>query len=152
MSQVVTIHADGKISGLQPKPGKGFDLRTLGKAKIERASEILFSEEHQQWYVKIVKGRYAGKVITHPMLSVLDGRLHRFSASDLTAYFAEYDDAVLAEIAVLDHIRLTEGPDALDWITKKDPSDLLPSEGPRFVAYHRPRPTERKAINTLTKG
>lgn len=111
--QVVTIEPNGRISGLQTKPGKGFDLRSLGKAKIERASEVLFCEDKQQWYVEIRKGRYSGKRITYPMLSAVTNTTLKFTASDPTVYFNEYDDAVKGEIALLDHIRLTEGPQAL---------------------------------------
>ena len=111
--QVVTIEPGGRVSGLQVKPGKGFDLRTLGDAKIERASEVLWDQDKQQWYVEIRKGRYTGKVITWPMMSAVSGQLASYLASEPTAYFAEYDDAVAAEIAVLDHIRKNEGPEAL---------------------------------------
>lgn len=111
--QVITVHPDGTLSGLQVKPGKGIDLRQFGTANIQRASEVLFNEDRQQWFVEVRKGRYAGKQITWTMLAMATGQVFKMKANDPVAHFDEYDDAVNAEIAVLDHIRLTEGASAL---------------------------------------
>lgn len=111
-TQVISISPKGEVSGLQVKPGKGFDLRKLGKAKIERASEVLFNEDNQKWYVQIVKGKYAGDTVTYMRHQRALGE-PVMTNCDFTLHFNEYDEAVQAEIAVLDHIRLTEGPSAL---------------------------------------
>ena len=52
--QVITVHSDGKISGLQVKKGRGLDLRSFGPAKIVRASEIVWDEDNQAWAVEIM--------------------------------------------------------------------------------------------------
>ena len=62
--QVITVGPDGSISGLQVKPGQGVDLRDFGAANIKRASEIVFSEEAQLWYVQICLGKYSGHKVT----------------------------------------------------------------------------------------
>ena len=110
MRQVITIGTGGGISGLQVKPGKGLDLRQFGRAVIKRASEIVWDEQQQKWFVKILTGRYGGKVLFWSML-------HRAGFSEsrklAPAYFTDYDDAVKAEIAFLNHVRQTEGSAAL---------------------------------------
>jgi hypothetical protein len=111
--QVLTISPDGTIAGLQVKPGKGFDLRQMGRALITRASEVLFSEAKQQWYVEVRDGRAAGRLIDQEMVASALA-WDRLPMGTLTAtvrdvenvlVFEEYDDAVAAEIAVLDGLR-----------------------------------------------
>ena len=113
--QVIAFHTDGKVSGLQRKPGEGLDLRILGHASIVRASEVLWDEAEQKWFVKILIGKYAGKCITGSAMYAV-GHRDYISASDFAKppkLFTEYDTAVKAEVMVLDHIRFTEGPMAL---------------------------------------
>jgi hypothetical protein len=107
--QAITIGADGSVSGLQVKPGKGFDLRCLGKAIITRASEVEWCEARQLWFVTVKEGRYAGFVIDQAMtewagLSALPAGCERRPDNLIMA--GEYDDAVRLEIAVLDGLRL----------------------------------------------
>lgn len=109
MSQVITIHTDGAISGLQVKPNKGLDLRTLGKADIQRASEVLFDTDAQQWFVEIRKGKYEGQVITYDFYSEKTGKATLYHTSEPRMLFDEYEDAVACEIETLDAIRLREG-------------------------------------------
>jgi hypothetical protein len=112
-TQVVTVHPDGSISGLQRKPGQGFDLRTMGHAQIRRASEVIWDDMCQRWYVAILEPPFRGRT--------LDRHVCRDSGVNLTsvmpesalewdragcAMFFEYDDAVKAEIAVLDGLRV----------------------------------------------
>ena len=117
--QTITIGPEGGISGLQVKPGKGVDLRQFGPAKIERASEVLWDETEQKWYVECRKGVHAGEtlqqfehdVITRPVWNPASLLMEALAGK--TAYFDDYDEAVQAEIAWLDFIRKTEGAAAL---------------------------------------
>jgi hypothetical protein len=125
--QVITVHPDGAVSGLLHKKGQGMDIRTLGgKASVERASEVLWSETEQAWYVEFRKGAgaaWAGRVLDeHAVLAA--GRSEQdppfpfarrawkafardWTAGDYGVYlFAEYEDGVKAEIAILDALRL----------------------------------------------
>jgi hypothetical protein len=115
-TQVITIGPAGELSGLQVKPGKGLDLRQFGKARIERASEIEWNDDHQAWTVRITKGLFKDRFITHDLCEEIGFQCNR---ADLFYYcgppedhliMAEYDEAVRVEIAVLDHIRVTLGP------------------------------------------
>ena len=114
--QVISFHATGIVSGLQRKPGEGLDLRSLGTADIRRASEVLWDQTTQKWYVKITLGKYKGIVITNRMREAASTHTILANIDTYTAHalFTEYDDAVSAEIAVLDHIRCTEGHSALE--------------------------------------
>lgn len=85
MQQVITIQPDGGMSGLHHKKGKGLDLRQFGKVSIRRVSEILWDEDEQNWYVRIIDGP-----LEH---TILDQR------------FDDYDEAVEAEISFLNEKR-----------------------------------------------
>jgi hypothetical protein len=134
MRQVITINDQGHISGLQVKPGRGFDLRQLGTASIKRASEIVWSETHQKWFVHIMSGKYTDTVVTtgfcHMVgydvlndpdtsyksdLYVISTEENSEACSNLPfcIFFDNYEDAVTLEIAVLDHIRFKEGSSVL---------------------------------------
>ena len=117
MKQVVTIGSDGTVAGLQHKPGKGFDLRKLGKADIQRASEVVWDADHQEWRVEFREGagKYAGEILTDLIAQEALGHTweRQFPLLGLTRAgnarifgFLEYDDAVAAEIKVLDGLRL----------------------------------------------
>lgn len=115
----ISVEANGAVSGLQSKPGQGFDLRQLGKAEIQRASEVLWDQEHQQWFVQIVRGKYAGQIIGHALCELVGfkrygiGIRYMCGAPDNRLVVEDYDEAVRLEIMVLDHIRRTEGAAAL---------------------------------------
>lgn len=113
--QVITITADGTVSGLQRKPGQGIDLRKLGPANIKRASLIEWDDERQAWYIDVLQE--AGKgVVTGT--SYMDARpscpaiidyapsYRGIKDQDDVLYFDEYDDAVKVEVAYLDALRL----------------------------------------------
>lgn len=115
MSQVVTISPEGVISGLQVKPGKGLDLTKIGKASVERVSLVEWSEEHQGWFVQIIRGPKAGTVLTRAVWAAAGLREHLEDpgnsiaarvAEDGTLLFVDYDDGVRAEIMYLDKLRL----------------------------------------------
>ena len=121
MNQVITISPDGAISGLQHKKGKGVDLRVFGHAQIERASLIEWHEGKQAWWVHIVAGRYTGEGLSYNLrrdtVGVAPGEAF-YPGSTITAgagaasicsgmyYFADYDDAVAAEVDFLNALRL----------------------------------------------
>lgn len=112
-TQVITIRGDGSIAGLQHKPGRGVDLKGFGRASIKRASEVLFSEEAQAWYVEFRSaGVYSGRELSVSLLREIDPddtlRIVGFDEGTGRVYFGEYDDAVAGEIAFLNHARLTD--------------------------------------------
>jgi hypothetical protein len=121
MKQIITVSPDGTVSGLQHKKGQGLDLRTLGgHAHIERASEVVWNDTIQAWFVEFRNGAgpYAGRVLTLDLLAesgidsetFLSGGLwHANPASQGGSgalFFSDYDDGVRAEIAVLNRLRL----------------------------------------------
>jgi hypothetical protein len=113
--QVITIQTDGTMSGLQVKPGKGLDLTKMGKAKVERVSEILWHEDTQKWFVQILAGPMAGEKVT---LGLTDKHSFDYLGSEMTAssfvdsdngsliMCDDYDTGVKLEVAFLDHCRL----------------------------------------------
>ena len=117
MKQVITIGADGSMSGLQRKPGQGIDLRSFGHAEIERASLVEWDADHQAWYINVLQENGKG------IIAIRDLALANFSREQVDAlapsfrndlapmwedpaFFDEYDDAVKVEIAYLDALRL----------------------------------------------
>lgn len=111
MRQVITVSPEGGLSGLQVKPGKGVDLRQFGQAKIVRASEIVFSEDHQMWTVEILVGVYRGCTLGHSLLTLAEvsGLETRQDASDGDTFlYLDYDVAVQDEIAFLDAVRVAD--------------------------------------------
>jgi len=60
--QVITIHVDGSMSGLQVKPGRGILLTDFGPAKVVRASEIAWSELYQKWFIDVLQEAGRGPV------------------------------------------------------------------------------------------
>ncbi len=124
-AQVVTITPDGGISGLQRKKGNGLDLRKLGHAEIERASEITWSENNQLWLVRVLNERAARWMTNPPGHSNILKTSHwrvavgtpmpngysvvavkPYSHGDFWLGFDDYDDAVAAEVAFLDALRV----------------------------------------------
>lgn len=124
LRQVITIAACGAVSGLQRKPGQGLDLTTLGKAEVRRASEILWDEDHQAWYVQPLGGDCDSPLLTQAVtgcsfqialgLAISDyaGAIQELAPSGFTTaadgrmLFRSYDEAVRVEIAYLDALRL----------------------------------------------
>lgn len=112
MQQIITIAPNGIMSGLQVKKGRGVDLRQFGPAKIERASEIVFNDRYQAWSVLLLKAGGRGHALVTEALYHEATGLQGWpeGCQELTAgghlLFGDYDDAVQAEIAVLDGLRL----------------------------------------------
>ena len=107
MQQVITISADGSLSGLQRKKGQGVDLRSFGKAEIRRVSEIQWDEQEQRWaisahldgsaWVTLTRGIYGAYGVLLPTV--------QFRETDGALLFPDYDDAVSEEIRFLDFLR-----------------------------------------------
>lgn len=120
MDQVITLNQLGEMEGLQNRDG--VDLREFGKAEIERASEVQWSNEDQAWYVEF-KNRTAEKLLSHTQTSkLLKNMLHEAANAlkidlnhfgelkfqdDSTILFQNYEDGVRGEIAALNYYRLT---------------------------------------------
>ncbi len=108
MKQVITIGADGSIQGLMRKTG--LDLRQFGKADIERVSLVTFNTEAQKFFVEFIAGPLQGRVLTHTLYAACTGKRVSFKAAKPTMLFDDYEDAVAAEIEVLDGYRLNPFP------------------------------------------
>jgi hypothetical protein len=78
MKQILTVCPDGALAGLTVSGG--FNYLKLGKASVQRVTEILWDEENQKWYGKFLRGPLSGT-------KLLGGKL-----------FDEYADAVSAEV------------------------------------------------------
>lgn len=66
-TQIISIAPDGAISGLQRKPGQGFNLQTLGHAQTVRASEIAWDETAQAWRIDVLQTAGHGTVTLRRM-------------------------------------------------------------------------------------
>lgn len=114
MQQVITILPDGSLFGLQHKQGQGVDLRQFGKADIKRATLIEWEANIQKWYIRWAdseQGIWSEDTFSNADVDPEDfgGSLRRDSllGDDSSLYFAEYEDAVAAEIAVIQSLQLT---------------------------------------------
>lgn len=58
--QVITVHADGSVSGLVHKPGKGVAIMDMGKASVVRASTIDWNDIAQHWVIRFLAGPRSG--------------------------------------------------------------------------------------------
>ena len=122
MEQVITIHPDGGISGLQRKKGKGVDLRQFGHAHLERASEITWNEAQQCWHVHVLneaacewmaatrertyRGEGGCTLMAFQWVGTISIDEPKGSyRTDGFLAFDDYDDAVAAEVAFLDALR-----------------------------------------------
>lgn len=126
--QVITIAPDGTLSGLQRKKGQGLDLRQMGHADIERASEITWNEPQQCWHVHVLNPNVVawmlgacrmgggatlnfdswGRATEQHDVPAGVIRIPRVpgKSDDWWLGFEDYDDAVAAEVAFLDALRM----------------------------------------------
>lgn len=108
---LLTITPDGALRGLQKKPGKGIDVRKFlgGTATIVRSSLVEFCEKRQQWHLTFVSGNFAGTVGQRALDAAKTPRA-AFSAraewAEEIPYWEDYDDAVAAEIVLIEALRL----------------------------------------------
>lgn len=87
--QIITIHNDGSISGLEQAEKGGIDFKVLGDTDMNRTSEILWSKDKHKFYVRFI----------HQNCYLKDekGQL---------VYFDSYKKAEQGEVAYLDALRL----------------------------------------------
>jgi len=114
-TQVITIGLDGSMTGLQRRDG--VDLTQFGLSDINRASEVLWDKDKQQWTVQ-VKGNNRKRikldefVLTVPLVKAaqknkpitLDTLKNKLLFGKI-ATFDTYEEGVEAEIQVLDYLR-----------------------------------------------
>ena len=124
--QVVVISPDGKMKSTHlRKNKKGLDLTKLGKAKIDRASDIVWLEEQQMWGIKLLEGSHAGEMVNiflwcetcgfidpkTVVETVNTGILDKCIVtkdSVLILATPNYEDTVTLEVFFLNHYRLKE--------------------------------------------
>lgn len=122
--QLITIDERGAVSGLQFKSGKGLDLRKLGRAEIIRSSLIEWSEAFQMWYIKLLhfkKSEELGELVTDRLWAHGLGEEAPLPAQcrcnergdDGILFFEEYEDAVTAEVELIQALRLKFGDDSV---------------------------------------
>lgn len=109
--QLITIKPDGSLVGLQVKKGKGLDLREFGRAKIVRSTLIEWDEDYQGWYVRFLNGAMKDQILNRAMF--WGYRIHPLHKtvrrSDAAMIYADYEDAVIAEVAAVQGMRKAWG-------------------------------------------
>jgi len=114
--QLITINPDGSIEGLQVKKGRGVDLRQFGTANIERITNIEWAAEEQKWFIRFLLGELAGCLASANVVRATAGYIENLPCPNpnLTApvngtpgtlLWDDYDDAVKAEIAIIQAAR-----------------------------------------------
>jgi hypothetical protein len=107
--QVITIGTDGRISGLQVKPGRGVDIRQFNdRADVKRASEIVATSDGQAWFIDVLQEAGRG-VVRAAHLRDVGVPVNGFACTETPSgllTFPDYDEAVRCEIAYLDALRL----------------------------------------------
>ena len=123
--QVITAHPDGTLSGLERKKNQGIDIKYFGPATVERVSHIVWFERKygRGWMIEFLQGPRKGKFLTWndvPNAAVLTAQSvtvdppYPYATGakpdspewDALMLFADYDEAVRVEIAILDADRV----------------------------------------------
>ena len=98
---VISIDPFGGLHGLQMSGG--LPLTALGRAKIERISEVIWREAEQRWVVVFRKGPLKGRPITRIDLHTYGIAMPTVrAATDGVLLFEEYAHGVAAEIALVE--------------------------------------------------
>ena len=109
--QVITISTDGSISGLDHKR-KGLDLREFGRAKTQRATLIEWQEHFQKWFIVWTdEMNIADKVWDSALFLDCEVQWESYNGQSMpylydVILFADYEDAVAAEVAVIQSMQL----------------------------------------------
>lgn len=110
--QIISIDSEGRLTGLDHKK-KGLNLCQFGAAKITRATDIVWNETLQMWQVKFLQGELAGHILCIDHLhdagtSYVNLREHVIkhgttapSSMNGSVVFSDYDDAVIAEVYII---------------------------------------------------
>lgn len=114
MKQVITIGPDGSIKGLQHKRGKGLDLRQFGRASIKRETIIQWDDVRQAWFIlwKDDDETEAWRDAQFVEAGIEQAQLIEWGAFVVTedngiVWFRDYEDAVLAEVAVIQALQVS---------------------------------------------
>jgi hypothetical protein len=118
MEQVIKLDLNGDITSLRTKKGQGLDLLDMkATAKVERVSEVLWSDDDQGFYVKILRGKHANKIlggtVVHQVMhygydevsAVFGDEVRR--NGDGVYIFRDYDQAVRLEVMFLNASKLS---------------------------------------------
>ena len=119
-TQIITIGPDGSLVGLDHKR-KGLDLRQFGKADIQRATLIQWDGvTNQNWFIRWVVD---GEAVDLPWSQCEEFGSVGLDCRDFggcfvpiggshypTAFFKDYEDAVAAEVAVIQARQLAGEP------------------------------------------
>lgn len=105
--QVLVVDHKGGITGLVHK-NSGVDLRTLGRAEIDRVTLIEWDSDNQAWYIRwygsngdeVWGEQMRTYVVNSPRCRLINWRLE-----DGKFLFNEYDEAVEFEVAVVQQLQ-----------------------------------------------
>lgn len=109
--QVITIDPEGNMMGLDHKR-KGLDLRQFGKAKTHRATLIKFDEDFQMWRISWSEDvEFPAQLWTSETFMSCEVRWGAFNGISMlepydVIFFQDYEDAVAAEVAVIQAMQL----------------------------------------------
>jgi hypothetical protein len=118
VTQVITITPSGELQGLDHKR-KGLDLRAFGKAKTRRATLIEWEDALQMWFITWATDKEMPSKVWDSALfmscGVRWGDYHGVSMLDPhdVIFFDDYEDAVDAEVAVIQAMQLAGRTDCL---------------------------------------
>jgi hypothetical protein len=119
--QVLVVGPHGSITGLVHKKG-GVDLRSLGRAEIERVTLIEWDSEEQGWYIRWYNRNHGAlwrvtdlRCVPHEQREEIFVSLKTILKGGVPI-FKEYEDAVRAEVLVIQNLQLNEGS-----VPKTDP-------------------------------
>lgn len=107
-TQIISIAPDGALSSLQHR-GPSVDLRQFGSAKISRATLIEWDEKRQAWFIRWFDSGDAPWTSHTFEEAGLDYRELAGWLGELgsdVVYFREYEEALHAEVAVLQALQL----------------------------------------------
>ena len=103
---------------LRAKPGAGLDLRPFGDAKVVRTSDIVWDTPSQRWLVRFLHEMHGGMslsvdIVRDAGLTAAQLPPHEILPPISVLLFAEYEDAIDAEVLVVQALRQRFGPDAV---------------------------------------
>jgi hypothetical protein len=113
-AQVITVRPDGSLFGLDHKR-KGLQFRQLGRAETRRETLIEWDAELQAWYIEWFTGPRKGQRWTTSMVppdlrdNTTQERVYSGTMLNAIAWFADYEDAVVAEVAVVQGLQRQGG-------------------------------------------
>lgn len=110
--QVITVGLDGSLLGLDHKR-KGLDLRAFGRAKTRRATLIEWHDDFQMWFISWTdEMNMPDKVWDSALFIACDVQWGSYNGLSMidpedVIFFNDYEDAVSAEVAVIQAMQLS---------------------------------------------